>query len=311
MTPLHEACAAGNFAVVQLLLKRGASPHRTDMLGDTPLIMLCDGSDGFGTLATLDFLLCNEVVREQVNAQNHSGDTALMTACENNLYSVVEVLLKHHGADVHIQNKEGETAAVLALSMGHFAVLELLLMFGVDVNELLPNYVHETLLLRSCALGMEEAVLFLLQHGASVEGSLTQSGETPLIVASSHGHARVVALLLEYNANVNAVDCIMRSALYVACEHGHVEVVNELLNCGPDLDQQEEEGNTAVMAASVRGDLALVRVLQQQGADLDILDDWGRSALMLAVREGRGAVTSFLLDKGCAMHQLCNDYEVQ
>jgi ankyrin repeat protein len=311
MTPLHEACAAGNFDIVQLLLSHGADVQCTDMLGDTTLIMLCDGNDCFGTLATLNLLLSFESIREGVNAQNHSGDTALMAACENNLCSVVEVLLKHHHADVHVQNRGGETAAVLALSMCHFEVLEMLLMFGLDVNEVMADCEFETLLLRSCALGMEEAVLFLLQHGASVEAGSARSGETSLILASRHGYTRIVTLLLQHGADVDAVDGKLRSALYMACRYGHVETVNVLLYSCPDLDQTSSEGDTALAAACERGDLVLLRMLQQQGAGIDGCDNLGRSVLERAVRGGRGEVARFLLDKGCAACQLCGDCEVR
>jgi ankyrin repeat protein len=311
MTPLHEACAAANFDIVKLLLEHGADVQRTDMLGDTPLIMLCDANDSFGTLATLDLLLSYDNVRQQVDLQNKTGDTALMTACENNLCCVAEILLKHHHADVHVQNREGETAAVLALSMGNFEVLEVLFLFGVDVDEVLPGWKHETLLLYSCLFGSEAAVRFLLKLGARVDLTGIGSRDTPLLVAASRGLTSIVTLLLQHDADVDAVDNNMQSALYVACQGGHVETVKVLLYCNPDLEMMTAGGDTALTAACLRGDLMLVQLLQQQGAELDGCDAMGRSVLERAVRAGQAALAGFLLDKGGAGSQLCSDCQVR
>lgn len=274
------------------------------MLGDSALIMLCDGNDCFGTMPTLDLLLSVDLVSANVNTPNLSGDTALMAACENNLCEVVEVLLRRGRADVHVQNRDGETAAVLALLMCNFDVLELLLLYGVDVNESLPNYCEDTLLLGACAHGREEAVHFLLKHGATADQGRASNCETPLVAASRAGNASIVTLLLQHGADADA-------ALYWACACGHVEVVKILLYHGVELETVSPEGDTALQVACRRGDLVTVRLLQQQGATLDTLDSCGRSALMWAIRSGRSDMASFLLDKGCAAHRLCEDFDVR
>ena len=52
------------------------------------------------------------------------------------------------------------------------------------------------------------------------------TGWSPLIVASSKGHAEVVMLFLENNGRVDVFDHQGRSALHMAAENGSIEVSN-------------------------------------------------------------------------------------
>ena len=70
------------------------------------------------------------------------------------------------------------------------------------------------------------------QYTKSLSTTLTtrQSGQTALMLASSHNRLQVVAMLLECGADVNLQDEDGSSALMCACEHGHIDVVQLLLN---------------------------------------------------------------------------------
>ena len=56
-----------------------------------------------------------------------------------------------------------------------------------------------------------------------------QAGQTPLMLAASHGRVNMVQELLAHGANVNAHDYDGSTALMCACEHGHAEIVGVLL----------------------------------------------------------------------------------
>jgi len=63
----------------------------------------------------------------------------------------------------------------------------------------------------------------------------TQSGQTALMLAASHGRYDMVELLLEAGADVNARDEDGSTALMCACEHGYIEIVQMLLG-HPECD---------------------------------------------------------------------------
>lgn len=65
--------------------------------------------------------------------------------------------------------------------------------------------------------------------------SLTQAGQTALMLAVSHGRMEMVQSLLEQGAQVNLQDDEGSTALMCASEHGHLELVKLLLQ-QPDCD---------------------------------------------------------------------------
>lgn len=91
--------------------------------------------------------------------------------------------------------------------------------------------------------------------------SLSQNGQTALMLAASHGQAITVKLLLECGAAVNLQDSDGSTALMCASEHNHVDVV-KLLLANPETDPNitDSEGSTALSIAMAAGhkDIGLV-----------------------------------------------------
>ena len=93
----------------------------------------------------------------------------------------------------------------------------------------------DTFLLLASKGGHHELVEYMLLQGADVDKA-NEDQLTPLIAASENGNSRVVQLLLNAGANVNAVGgCLGRTALYSACRNDHMEVVNLLLHARADV----------------------------------------------------------------------------
>ena len=66
----------------------------------------------------------------------------------------------------------------------------------------------------AAASGEINAVMFLMQNDASVnETAFSKSGETALHFACNNGHYRLVRLLLDLGANVNATDSVRCQAV--------------------------------------------------------------------------------------------------
>src|SRR5262249_12209308 len=72
--------------------------------------------------------------------------------------------------------------------------------------------------------------------------SLDDQNETPLHLATSQGHLKMVALLLDKGADAAAQDNEGRTALYGAAWKGHKDVVMLLLDKGADAATQDYEG---------------------------------------------------------------------
>jgi ankyrin repeat protein len=77
----------------------------------------------------------------------------------------------------------------------------------------------------------------------------SEDGITPLIAASSEGHAECVKMLIDAKADVNAKDKDGTNSLMAASARGHLEVVTALLAAGANVNDQNTDGHTALMFA--------------------------------------------------------------
>ena len=139
----------------------------------------------------------------------------------------------------------------------------------------------------------------LLEAGVDPDayrGDLT--GATALGWAAQHGYAPVVALLLEFGADIDAKDRDGRTAL-MASLNGHTAVMEALLSAGADTDVADKDMLTALMSAAFWGLTAPVKALLGAGADTDAVDQEGRTALMLAADRGHLGIMQQLLATGC------------
>ena len=118
-TPLHIAAEKGYADVVIFLVENGADVNLTDAKGNTPLIFIIHKT---GNLEIVKGLLAKGAV---VNAQNRTGETALMYAAWRGHPEIVRLLLEHR-ADATLKNRQGDTALTLAESRGHHAIAQML-----------------------------------------------------------------------------------------------------------------------------------------------------------------------------------------
>lgn len=77
--------------------------------------------------------------------------------------------------------------------------------------------------------------------------SLTKNIETPLHLAAFYGYTRVVQLLLEHNADINAKDCFGETPLMKAIAQRHKKLVQFLYDYDAKLNEQDSLGKTELM----------------------------------------------------------------
>lgn len=106
-----------------------------------------------------------------------------------------------------------------------------------------------------------ETVTLMLSLGADIEKS-TQANGTPLMAAAGGADVRMIKLLLEKGANVNAADSEGYTALACAVSRrASPEAVQLLLSSGADINARNKRGETPLVLAERNGDYALVSLL--------------------------------------------------
>jgi hypothetical protein len=112
--------------------------------------------------------------------------------------------------------------------------------------------------------GLAEEVLQLLAEEVDIEERGGASVCSPLHVASAMGHDEVVLLLLEHGAEVSARNNKGGTPLHYACRQGHHLIVRFLLHTGADLQSRNNDGWTPEDLARVYSHPQVVAMLQAE-----------------------------------------------
>ncbi|CAK6445204.1 unnamed protein product [Pipistrellus nathusii] len=153
---------------------------------------------------------------------------------------------------VNLADGNGNTALHYSVSHGNLAISSLLLDTGVCNVDCQNQAGYSALMLAALtSVGQEDmpVVQRLFQMG-NVNAKASQTGQTALMLAISHGRQDMVAALLACGADVNVQDVDGATALMFASEYGHLETVRMLLaqpSCDPAL--LDNEGTSALAMA--------------------------------------------------------------
>ncbi len=137
----------------------------------------------------------------------------------------------------------------------------------------------------------------LIDAGAEVD-HVNAQGWTALIEAADEGSYASALVLLEAGADPNLKgDNNSRSALAMAASEGHTNLFALLIQNGADVFSVQG-GTHPLHAAAEEGKLLAVRQLLELDADVNITDEYQRTPLSYAAEEGKGNVVQLLLENG-------------
>jgi ankyrin repeat protein len=144
--------------------------------------------------------------------------------------------------------------------------------------------------------GNVNAVEWLLETYPQSVDLATDNGVTPVVLAAQEGHAKIVKLFCDLNANVNATlkDC-NRKAIHQAAQEGHTSVVELLLKYGAEHDPEDIRGVTPFWSACQGGHMDIVRILLSKGVRSEQIADNGRTPIHQAAQNGHLEVVKILL----------------
>ena len=261
-----------------------------------------------------------------VNASGGEYGNALQAASISGHDNVAEILIER-GADVNAQGGDCGDALLAASWAGHAPLVKVLLERGANVNacegrystalratsnegnhlmagtslEMYPIDTHRSdhgsALQTASYMGHEKIVEMLIEHGANVNAQVGEYGNA-LHAASARGHEKIVNMLIDGGADINAWGGRYGNAMLAALHRGYEHVVKMLLDQGADFETQRGTYGRALHVASLHGRKKVVEMLMERGADVNARGGQFDTALQAASVGGHEKLVEMLIEKG-------------
>jgi ankyrin repeat protein len=194
-------------------------------------------------------------------------------------------MLLDQGADIHQVSERYGTALHVASRNGYPEIIEILLSKGLDVN-VVDNAGWTPLFLAST-----KVMQLLVDKGANVN-AVNRGKSTSLHYECSNGRAEGVKILLDNGADANFISR-KETPLFVACKNQTVAVVKVLLEhkngANPNI-------NTPLYLACWQGNVEIIKLLIKWKADVNCITEYGDAPIHAMCHDA--VITEILLSNG-------------
>ncbi|KAI9896792.1 hypothetical protein N3K66_007814 [Trichothecium roseum] len=261
VTALDTACIKGNYEIVNFLLDKGAYKECRDAKGFTPFLTAATNGHG---------IIVEKLVHSgcDMAARTNNGSTAMTRAAFYGHEDVIKLLLRYESGRelLNVGSGGGVTPLIMASRYDRINVIPTLLANGAD--QFRCDEYGNTALMGASKWRYPSIVRMLLQHACMLpddslgrllnhKSSREAAAVTALHNAAYYGHVEIIEILLEYGADVDAVDSQKLNALHYACRQGYLELAKMLYERTSDVNAVDEDGWTALhQAASAEYDKA-------------------------------------------------------
>lgn len=157
-----------------------------------------------------------------------------------------------------------------------------LLARGFDANTLDPQ--GQSGMASALREPSEKVARLLIDWPKTDLNAQSAQGETPLMLAAIKGEFELVEKLIKKGADVNKTGW---TPLHYAATTGQLKVISLLLENHAYIDAESPNGSTPLMMASMYGTPAAVKLLLEEGADPLLKNQQGLSALQFAESASR------------------------
>ena len=215
-TPLIIAAQEGDSKLLKKLIGKNAKIDEKDLSGSTALMVAVETylkeDESEEMRKCVDILLEGNA---DVNATDNKNNNVLMQCdeewCEDN--EELRFALIRAGCSVNQQNDEGKTHLMQAVESVHINAVEELIAHGADVNIGVDNYYTALDITAGDWESDEEDCLRITQILLSA-GADPNIGN-PLVLAAYEERERIVEVLIEHGANINAAHRLYGMVLFI------------------------------------------------------------------------------------------------
>ncbi|KAH8821892.1 hypothetical protein F5884DRAFT_746178 [Xylogone sp. PMI_703] len=275
---VNECSSHGDYAnALQAAACHGWEPIVELLLSHNADVNLRGGNYGFALQAAAyrrERSIVNLLLDKgaNINLQGGQFGNALQAAVHSR-YTGLVIDLLDRGADINVQGGNWENALEAAVDSGHRDIVQILIERGADVNA--PGKWYANALAGAVFRGYKIFVELLLDYGAEDIISHTKEKESALQAATDPWRERILHLLLDRGADVNAKGGRYGNALQAAAVNGNSKAIELLIAKGADIHAKGGPYGNALQAAIAKPYSPVVMLLLSKGARLYPLgDEW-------------------------------------
>lgn len=233
-----------------------------------------------------------------ININSHENETPLTSAVRANNYEATKFLIDN-GAEVNLPSY-WETPIGTASYNGFDKIAGLLIKSGADVNILAKDGM--TPLTNAIIAKRPSTVELLLNNGANPNYILPDTGETPLIIASRNGSDKIVELLIDDVANINAKDLGDMTALDWAVISKHWSSAKILINKGALVSDGDKSSRPMVMAL-ISEEFDIADMLISKGENVNSLAYNRMPLIIWCAKNNNYEAVKYLINKGAEINK--------
>lgn len=153
------------------------------------------------------------------NTVNVNAEPAIFDAWDHGALKVLESLIRHPSTKLNVKNSHGESLLMLVCLKGNLKFSQLLIERQADINH--PGW---TPLHYAATNGNTKIVKMLLDESAYIDAE-SPNGTTPLMMAARYGSPEAVQLLIKEGADIHLKNQLGLSALNFAKDGGRPDSI--------------------------------------------------------------------------------------
>ena len=153
------------------------------------------------------------------NTVNVNAEPAIFDAWDHGALKVLESLIRHPITKLNVKNSHGESLLMLVCLKGNLKFSQLLIERQADINH--PGW---TPLHYAATNGNTKIVKMLLDESAYIDAE-SPNGTTPLMMAARYGSPEAVQLLIKEGADIHLRNQLGLSALNFAKDGGRPDSI--------------------------------------------------------------------------------------
>ena len=182
---------------------------------------------------------------------------------------------------------------IFAVKFNDVKTVQALLKKGMDVNASEPTRGETAIMIALREQSMQVFDALLQDPNLQLEVR-ANNGDTALMLASYLGNLPAVNQLIAAGAKINQTGW---TALHYAASVGNTKIMLVLLDKLANIDAKSPNKTTSLMMAVRSGDTSAVQLLLDKGADSSLINQQGLTALDFAVQLEKREISALLLSR--------------